>query len=403
MRIVHLVDLFTPSIGGTERAVEDLARIQAQRGAEVTVVTMTPAGATQVEIPGVSVIRIDLSRLGRLGIADPNRPYHPPFPLPAISQALRNIFQRLDAQVVIAHSWMIFSYLPLRSELEIPVVWYLHDYLVSCPKRTKIYSTGAPCPSAKIGRCIKCSLTQYSLAKAAVVTVGQHLSNRRLLAQVDQFIANSLDVATQAREVLANEVSVTVVGAAVNLGDGEQHLRPRPEFLPRGEYILFVGQLSQYKGLDDLLVAFSQINNLQVSLVCIGTPQPTTPTTWPKDVIVVHDVAHEQVLAAWQHCLFGVLPSHADSFGLVAVEAAFLGRAMVVTDVGGLKEVVKDGVTGLVVGVRDTTALQGAMETLLKSPERAAELGAAAAKHATTFRLEAVADRIDAVIATLVR
>jgi glycosyltransferase involved in cell wall biosynthesis len=75
-----------------------------------------------------------------------------------------------------------------------------------------------------------------------------------------------------------------------------------------------------------------------------------------------------------------VLSSSAEGFPLSLVEAMFCGRATVSTDVGAVREVI--GGTGLVVPPRNPRALAGAALSLLRDPERAARLGAAARERA---------------------
>ena len=401
MRIVHLVDLFAPNIGGTERVVEDLALAQAAAGDAVTVITLTPAGPAEVALPGVTVIRLQLGKLASLGIADTARPFHPPFPLWHVTGELRNVLAGLDADVIIAHSWMVYSYLPLRQELGTPVVWYLHDFLLSCPKRTKLYEHGGPCPGARVRRCISCSSSQYGAVKASVVAIGQHRANSRLLDRVDHLLANSTSVASVGSADVAIAAPLTVVGVPITLRDAKRATRQRPRFLPDGEFILFVGQLSEQKGLYELLEAFTALEAPGVRLVCIGTKQPSTPTHWPEGTIVVENVAHEEVLAALECSRFGVLPSHAEGLGLVALEGAGAGKAMIVTNVGGLTEVVDNGVTGLVVPVRDVASLQAAMQQLLDDPELARTMGVAGRKKAELMTDVAVALRIREVLASL--
>jgi len=402
MNIVHLVDLFAPSLGGTERVVEDLARRQAALGDQVTVITLTPSEFDVHEEEAFAVIRLSLGAVGQRGVADPGRPYHPPFPLRSVSQALKTKLASLQPDVVIAHSWIALSYLAIREEVGIPVIWYLHDYLLTCPKRTKLFDGQGPCPSAQLWRCLRCSRSQYPFAKAAVVTVGQRLANRKFLGLVDRFVANSADVAHQASEAFDETVVIDVVGAAVDLHVQRIDALQRPEFLPAGDFILFVGQLSTAKGLDLLLEAFSNLHDSSVELVCIGTRQDSTPQIFPRRVTVINGVAHEAVLAAWRFCSFGVLPTRAEAFGLVALEAAAMGRAMVVTNVGGLPELVLNEVTGLVVAPNDTEALRSAMDDLLAHPDKAAQLGLAGQARSAMFTLDAVTDRLQGVIAQLV-
>ena len=403
MRIVHLVDLFAPNIGGTERVVEDLALAQAAAGDAVTVITLTPAGPAEVALPGVTVIRLQLGKLASLGIADTARPFHPPFPLWHVTGELRNVLAGLDADVIIAHSWMVYSYLPLRQELGTPVVWYLHDFLLSCPKRTKLYEHGGPCPGARVRRCISCSSSQYGAVKASVVAIGQHRANSRLLDRVDHLLANSTSVASVGSADVAIAAPLTVVGVPITLRDGQLATRQRPRFLPDGDFILFVGQLSEQKGLFELLEAFATLKAPGIKLVCIGTKQSSTPTHWPEGTIVVENVAHEEVLAALEYSRFGVLPSHAEGLGLVALEAAGASKAMIVTNVGGLTEVVADGVTGLVVPVGDVASLRAAMQQLIDDPELARTMGVAGRQKAEFMTDVAVALRIREVLVSLLR
>jgi len=78
-----------------------------------------------------------------------------------------------------------------------------------------------------------------------------------------------------------------------------------------------------------------------------------------------------------------LLSSSAEGFPLSVVEAMFCGRATVSTDVGAVREVI--GGTGLVVPPRNPKALAAAALDLLRGPERAARLGAAARERALTL------------------
>jgi glycosyltransferase involved in cell wall biosynthesis len=61
------------------------------------------------------------------------------------------------------------------------------------------------------------------------------------------------------------------------------------------------------------------------------------------------------------------------------------GRAVVASDVGGLRDLVRDGETGLVVPPRDPAALRAAIDRLLGDPALRARLGAAAREHVRTL------------------
>jgi len=73
-----------------------------------------------------------------------------------------------------------------------------------------------------------------------------------------------------------------------------------------------------------------------------------------------------------------VLPSLSEGLPNVVLEAMAHGRPVIGTRVGGVPEVVDDGVTGLVVAPQDASALARAMLTLLRDPARCAAMGRAA-------------------------
>jgi len=70
-----------------------------------------------------------------------------------------------------------------------------------------------------------------------------------------------------------------------------------------------------------------------------------------------------------------VLPSLAEPFGLVLVEAMSLGKPVIATNAGGPREIVQDGLTGLLVPPGDTTALAGAITRLVRDEPLRLALG----------------------------
>ncbi len=79
------------------------------------------------------------------------------------------------------------------------------------------------------------------------------------------------------------------------------------------------------------------------------------------------------------------VPSHNESFGLVALEAQACGTPVVAAAVGGLRTVVSDGVTGALVDGHDPAAWAQVVGGLLADPARRAALSAAAVPHAARF------------------
>lgn len=86
-----------------------------------------------------------------------------------------------------------------------------------------------------------------------------------------------------------------------------------------------------------------------------------------------------------------VLPSVAEAFGLVLTEAIYLGTPVVATRVGGIPEIVDNGIDGLLVPPANNTALADAVVSLLTNPQRRAEMsGAGREKIVRRFQFEAM-------------
>ena len=83
-----------------------------------------------------------------------------------------------------------------------------------------------------------------------------------------------------------------------------------------------------------------------------------------------------------------IVPSRAESFGLVALEAAACGTPVVAASVGGLRSLVDDGATGFLVDDRDPAAYAAPVAMLLDDPGLAAEIGAMASARSRQVLVE---------------
>jgi D-inositol-3-phosphate glycosyltransferase len=89
-----------------------------------------------------------------------------------------------------------------------------------------------------------------------------------------------------------------------------------------------------------------------------------------------------------------VLPSHYESFGLAALEAAACGRPVVASDVGGLPTVVKNGVTGYLVPAKQSDIMAERLCELLQDDVLRARMGDAARIHAESLSWDRSTDAL---------
>jgi colanic acid/amylovoran biosynthesis glycosyltransferase len=93
-----------------------------------------------------------------------------------------------------------------------------------------------------------------------------------------------------------------------------------------------------------------------------------------------------------------VLSSLSEGMSRAALEAMAMGLPVVTTDVGGMTEVIEDGVVGLVVPSRDPRALADAVGALARAPERRVEMGHRARALAQQFDTTVHLDRIESIL-----
>jgi glycosyltransferase involved in cell wall biosynthesis len=397
MHVLQLTDFYRPTIGGLERHVETLSKEMVALGHRSTVVTLKIGDRPDFEvIDGVRVHRISgwSSALAPF-YADTARPFHPTVPDPGLMRRLRHLVEQERPDIVHSHSWIQYSYFPLHRRADGPRhAVTLHDYGLSCAKKT--YQQGEQtCTGPAVGKCLACARPQYGTAKAAALVTGLRAS-RGLLTRADAYIAISRAVADSARTVLPADADLNVIPSMVPNGmDLLAEHAERPSFLPASDgYLLFVGSLGRHKGVDVLLEAHRRMVH-RVPLVLIGAPTSDTFDFTDPDVTVVHNQPSAVVMAAWAHASIGVVPSAwEEPLGQVAVEAMLAGRPVVASDVGGLKDIVDHGTSGLLVPPRDPNALAKALDTLLDSPERRNAMGRAGRDRARTFEVGSVAPRI---------
>ncbi|MBQ2476356.1 MAG: glycosyltransferase, partial [Desulfovibrio sp.] len=116
---------------------------------------------------------------------------------------------------------------------------------------------------------------------------------------------------------------------------------------------------------------------------------------WARDGSVEYLGEARDVRPYIEACSVLVLPSWREGTPTAVMEAMSMGRAAVVTDVPGCREVVRDGVNGFLVPARNPAALAGAMERFLDDPDLARAMGAEGRRIAETeFDAETVARNI---------
>ena len=182
---------------------------------------------------------------------------------------------------------------------------------------------------------------------------------RRRVRRASVVIVASTALATEARALGGSDVRVVPSPVAVPPVVGEPDEPP---------HVLYVGRLSPEKGVAALATATSGLPRV---IVGDGPLRDLFPDC-------VGFVPPEEVSGYYARAAVVAVPSEREGYGMAAREAMAHGRPVVASAVGGLLDVVEDGVTGVLVPPGDGVALREALLSLLADPGLRARLGAAA-------------------------
>jgi phosphatidyl-myo-inositol alpha-mannosyltransferase len=162
--------------------------------------------------------------------------------------------------------------------------------------------------------------------------------------------------------------------------------------------IVFVGQAVERKGLPLLLRAFEALReHIPTELTVIG---PSLEELSPlmldaRGVTVLGKVDEAQKHDALEQADVLCAPSlGAESFGMVLTEAFAAGTPVIASDIAGYRDVVRDGVDGVLVPPGDAQAMAEALRDLYEEPERRAQMARAAASDVERFAWPRVAAEV---------
>jgi len=181
--------------------------------------------------------------------------------------------------------------------------------------------------------------------------------------------------------------------------------------------LLYVGRLAPIKGLETLLDAMARLraagSRVHLSIVGGDADEPVNGHEGELrarlarldlgGTVTFVGAQPQERLRAWYVAADAtVLPSHYESFGMVALEAMACGIPVVASRVGGLQTTVRDGVTGLLVPESDPVALAGALDGLLADADLRYRLGREGVQWAARHRWPCVAEAVCREYAALV-
>jgi phosphatidylinositol alpha-mannosyltransferase len=227
-----------------------------------------------------------------------------------------------------------------------------------------------------------------------------------LLRRAYHRLAGRIAVSASARDTwqgrFGGAMAVVPNGVAPEFFAGPE---PLPGWNDPGPTVLFVGRLEPRKGLAYLVRAFLRLKPAfpRLRLLVVGRgdqhqqdkAMAMVPPRLRPDLVFVGSVPQADLPSYYASADVFCAPSlGGESFGIVLAEAMAVGLPVVCSDIGGYRDVVRDGAEGLLVPPRDPEALAAAIAGLLDNPARLAAMGEAAATTARRYAWPVVAGEV---------
>lgn len=286
---------------------------------------------------------------------------------------VRRLHARFRPQLIHSHNTFPLispSLYAVARELHVPVVQTLHNFRLICPQ-AMLLRDGHSCTDCVgrlpwrgvVRRCYRRSFAQTA-ATAAMLSVHRVAGTWR--RDVQRYIV----VSQACRDLLA------IGGLPI------EKLRVKPNFVePSGvpDWTqrtggVFIGRLSQEKGVAALIEALQQVTGLSIDVYGDGPMRDMVDRTLG---LRYHGFRSPEVLRERvRRAAYVLVPSTGiESFGLVAIEAFACGTPVIASALGGLREIVTHGHDGLLVPPGDASALASALRHAESHPDDMMRMG----------------------------
>lgn len=250
------------------------------------------------------------------------------------------------------------------------------------------------------------------VAAAEILPLGR-LITKLIARDCSGFTAVSQYLGGRLFRLLARSTALQPRIHRVPMGVDEKRFRPHPGPAPERPSILFVGRLDERKGIEFLLQAASMLvgdfPDMAIRIVGDGPLRSDLERRSHElglagNVDFVGPLPNSELPREYARCQILVVPSVtngspvAEGLGLVAVEAAMSGRAIVASNIGGIPEVVQDHWSGLLVLERSSQEIASAIRLLLCDSNMRIRFSRRARVHSLEFSQGKVADRLEVIL-----
>lgn len=291
-----------------------------------------------------------------------------------------------DFRPDVAHLHNVYHHLSpsVISELKrqgVPMVMTLHDYKPVCPNYN-LFVRGEVWEKSKKNKYYRCfwdKCIKDSYAKSAVCTLEAYVHKiMGVYRRVDIFISPSRFLINKFREFGFKE---DIRHLPNPLPDTAEKEAEKPS--KKGRYALYFGRLSQEKGVDDLIKAFKDLDDKSIELKIVGKGPQQQELKELIDGYGLNDKIElpgpkygqelKETIAGAEFIVFPF--KWYENYPYVVLEAQKAGKLVICSDIGGTREMIKDGYNGFLYEAGNIKQLTQAMKLVTEGHESFKHMG----------------------------
>lgn len=267
---------------------------------------------------------------------------------------------------------------PIKKK-NIPVVWTLHDYQLICPN-ISFLAKGRICEKCKKRKyywplLVKCKKGSFLASTMAAIEHTIQMITK-VYDSVDFFIAPSEFLRNKFADYEFQKNKLVLLNYFINVDRDYNRV-------PSGNYILYIGRLSEEKGVKTLIDAVHKANAFDLKVVGDGPlkEELILYANLKKTNNKIEFLGHrdrKEVFELLEKCKFLVIPSEwYEVTGQVIFEAFACGKPVIGSRIGGIPEFVKDNETGLTFERGNSDELAKTIRDLNYDPDSIDKMGQA--------------------------
>ncbi|MBN1869558.1 MAG: glycosyltransferase [Candidatus Omnitrophica bacterium] len=282
----------------------------------------------------------------------------------------------------------------------IPMVMTLHDYWPICPKNIAVNDSGKFCPVDDMS-CLGCQVALQDQGRGPLSLTERNRLLKTSFNKINSFISPSQYLADVFSNSWLKEKRIRVIPNGIDLRRFNKMKKIRRKKNGPIQFA-FIGYLARHKGTENLLLAFSLLKNKEkAQLILAGKSSSkyyedlTEQMALGRYIRFLGQVPNNSIDQLYCQADVLVLPSLWPENSPVSImEAMACGIPVIASDVGGIKELVEDGVTGRLFPYWDYEQLAKHMEEFINNPGQMEQMGQKGYEKVQRWHLENQVDLV---------